>query len=86
LGKEGYSLEYKIHIVFYRIESNSFGLMSVIKYKVKYVVSWYGTVLEVIRRNGPIQALVLVPTRELALQVTNEINKFAKYTGSPDLG
>ncbi|HYT40989.1 MAG TPA: DEAD/DEAH box helicase, partial [Methylomirabilota bacterium] len=34
-----------------------------------------------IRRNGPIQALVLVPTRELALQVTNEINKFAKYTG-----
>jgi len=34
-----------------------------------------------IRRNGPIQALILVPTRELALQVTNEINKFAKYTG-----
>jgi ATP-dependent RNA helicase DeaD len=32
-------------------------------------------------RNGPIQALILVPTRELALQVTNEINKFAKYTG-----
>ena len=30
-------------------------------------------------RNGPIQALILVPTRELALQVTNEINKFAKY-------
>lgn len=32
-------------------------------------------------RNGPIQALILVPTRELALQVTNEINKFAKYAG-----
>ena len=30
---------------------------------------------------GPIQALILVPTRELALQVTNEFNKFAKYTG-----
>src|SRR6266849_1603051 len=34
-----------------------------------------------IKRNGPIQALILVPTRELALQVTKEINKFAKYTG-----
>ena len=34
-----------------------------------------------IRRNGPIQALILVPTRELAVQVTNEINKFARYTG-----
>src|SRR2546428_10655417 len=33
------------------------------------------------KRNGPIQALVLVPTRELAVQVTNEINKFARYTG-----
>ena len=33
------------------------------------------------RRNGPIQALILVPTRELAVQVTNEINKFARYTG-----
>jgi ATP-dependent RNA helicase DeaD len=30
---------------------------------------------------GPIQALILVPTRELALQVANEFNKFAKYTG-----
>ena len=28
-----------------------------------------------------LQALILVPTRELALQVTNEINKFAKYSG-----
>jgi ATP-dependent RNA helicase DeaD len=32
-------------------------------------------------RNGRIQSLILVPTRELALQVTKEINKFAKYTG-----
>src|SRR5215471_14627903 len=31
--------------------------------------------------NGPIQALILVPTRELALQVANEFNKFAKYIG-----
>jgi ATP-dependent RNA helicase DeaD len=37
--------------------------------------------LQKIRRNGPIQALILVPTRELAVQVTNEINKFGKYTG-----
>ncbi len=34
-----------------------------------------------VKRNGPIQALILVPTRELAVQVTNEINKLAKYTG-----
>jgi ATP-dependent RNA helicase DeaD len=34
-----------------------------------------------LKRNGPIQALILVPTRELAVQVTNEINKLAKYTG-----
>jgi len=34
-----------------------------------------------IKRRGPIQALILVPTRELAVQVTVEINKFAKYTG-----
>jgi ATP-dependent RNA helicase DeaD len=32
-------------------------------------------------RSGPVQALILVPTRELALQVTNEFNKFGKYTG-----
>ena len=38
-------------------------------------------ILTKIKRNGPIQVLVLVPTRELAVQVTNEINKFAKYTG-----
>jgi ATP-dependent RNA helicase DeaD len=38
-------------------------------------------ILDKIRRNGPIQALVLAPTRELAVQVTTEINKFARYTG-----
>src|ERR671938_1625437 len=38
-------------------------------------------ILTRVKRNGPIQALVLVPTRELAVQVTNEINKLAKYTG-----
>ena len=34
-----------------------------------------------IKHKGTIQALILVPTRELAVQVTNEINKFARYTG-----
>jgi ATP-dependent RNA helicase DeaD len=38
-------------------------------------------ILTKLKRNGPIQALILVPTRELAMQVTTEINKFAKYTG-----
>jgi ATP-dependent RNA helicase DeaD len=38
-------------------------------------------ILTKIKRNSPIQTLILVPTRELAVQVTNEINKFAKYTG-----
>ncbi|HET7344341.1 MAG TPA: DEAD/DEAH box helicase [Nitrososphaeraceae archaeon] len=38
-------------------------------------------ILNKIRRNGPIQALVLAPTRELAVQITTEINKFARYTG-----
>src|SRR3712207_918704 len=37
-------------------------------------------ILTKINRNGPIQALILVPTRELAIQVRNEINRFAKYT------
>ena len=31
-------------------------------------------------KNG-IQGLILTPTRELAVQVTEEINKFAKYSG-----
>ena len=34
-----------------------------------------------IKPEGPVQALILAPTRELAVQVTNEINRFAKYTG-----
>src|SRR5215831_9278784 len=38
-------------------------------------------ILANVKRNGAIQALILVPTRELAVQVTNEINKFARYTG-----
>ena len=38
-------------------------------------------ILTKIKRNGPIQALILVPTRELAVQVTNEISKFLRYTG-----
>ena len=38
-------------------------------------------ILSKIKRNGPIQVLILVPTRELAVQVTNEISKFVRYTG-----
>jgi ATP-dependent RNA helicase DeaD len=38
-------------------------------------------ILNKINRRGPIQSLILVPTRELAVQVAAEINKFAKYTG-----
>jgi ATP-dependent RNA helicase DeaD len=38
-------------------------------------------ILTKVKRNGPIQALILAPTRELAVQVTTEINKFARYTG-----
>src|SRR2546425_7549388 len=38
-------------------------------------------ILTKIKRNGPIQALILVPTRELAVQVTNEISKLVRYTG-----
>ncbi|HVD35960.1 MAG TPA: DEAD/DEAH box helicase, partial [Nitrososphaeraceae archaeon] len=34
-----------------------------------------------LKPSGPIQALILVPTRELANQVTTEIKKFAKYIG-----
>jgi len=35
---------------------------------------------DVIPENG-IQGLILAPTRELAIQITNEMRKFAKYTG-----
>ena len=38
-------------------------------------------ILSRIKPEGPVQALVLTPTRELAVQVTNEINKFSRYTG-----
>jgi ATP-dependent RNA helicase DeaD len=38
-------------------------------------------ILTKIQSRASIQALILVPTRELALQVTNEINKFSKYVG-----
>jgi len=38
-------------------------------------------ILQKIKRNGAIQVLILAPTRELAVQVTNEINKLARYTG-----
>jgi len=34
-----------------------------------------------IKPDGPVQALILAPTRELAVQVTNEISRFARYTG-----
>jgi ATP-dependent RNA helicase DeaD len=38
-------------------------------------------ILTRIEHKGPVQALILVPTRELAVQVTSEINRLAKYTG-----
>src|SRR5207249_1735960 len=39
-------------------------------------------ILTKVKNNDAIQALILVPTRELAVQVTNEISKFARYTGT----
>ena len=38
-------------------------------------------ILTRIEHKGPVQALILVPTRELAVQVTSEINRLAKYIG-----
>ncbi|MGH9975381.1 MAG: DEAD/DEAH box helicase [Nitrososphaeraceae archaeon] len=38
-------------------------------------------ILTKIKRRGSIQTVILVPTRELAVQVTAEIEKFARYTG-----
>ena len=38
-------------------------------------------ILTKIKRRGSVQAVILVPTRELAVQVTAEIEKFARYTG-----
>ena len=37
-------------------------------------------ILSRLKRKGPVQAMIIVPTRELAVQITTEINKFAKYT------
>jgi ATP-dependent RNA helicase DeaD len=37
--------------------------------------------LKKVKPMGPIQSLILVPTRELAVQVTKEINRFSRYTG-----
>src|ERR671922_2194009 len=37
-------------------------------------------ILTKIKRRGPVQAVILTPTRELAVQVTTEIEKFARYT------
>jgi len=39
-------------------------------------------ILQRIKPNGPVQALILAPTRELAVQVTTEINRFARYIGA----
>jgi ATP-dependent RNA helicase DeaD len=38
-------------------------------------------ILTKIRRRGPLQAVILAPTRELTVQVTAEFEKFARYTG-----
>ena len=38
-------------------------------------------ILQRIKADGPVQALILAPTRELAVQVATEISRFARYTG-----
>src|ERR671937_1010462 len=38
-------------------------------------------ILARIKPDGPIQALILTPTRELAVQVTSEISRLARHTG-----
>jgi ATP-dependent RNA helicase DeaD len=38
-------------------------------------------ILQQIKPGGPVQVLILAPTRELAVQVTDEITRLAKYTG-----
>ena len=38
-------------------------------------------ILQQIKPGGPVQVLILAPTRELAVQVTDEITRFAKYVG-----
>ncbi len=37
--------------------------------------------LHLLSKDDPLSALILVPTRELAIQVSKEIHDFAKYTG-----
>ena len=39
------------------------------------------SIIQNVTPKGGIQGVVLAPTRELAIQITNEIKKFAKYTG-----
>ena len=39
------------------------------------------SMLNDIKRGGGIQGLIMAPTRELAIQITDEIKKFGKYTG-----
>src|SRR3989454_6578391 len=39
-------------------------------------------ILQKIKPDGPVQALILAPTRELAVQVATEINRFARYIGT----
>ncbi len=39
-------------------------------------------ILQKIKPDGPVQALILAPTRELAVQVSTEINRFARYIGT----
>ena len=39
-------------------------------------------ILQKIKADGPVQALILAPTRELAVQVATEISRFSKYTGT----
>jgi ATP-dependent RNA helicase DeaD len=36
-------------------------------------------ILSRLKNNGPVQLLILVPTRELAVQVSHEITKYSKY-------
>lgn len=38
-------------------------------------------ILQRIKANGSVQALILAPTRELAMQVATEIGRFARYSG-----
>jgi len=38
-------------------------------------------ILQKITAKQGIQGIIMAPTRELALQITTEINRYAKYTG-----